>query len=254
MKPFLQARWFLAAALLGVSALPIEAQCSKSNPVGIGRMPAPGQFASGFTMPAARTSVPLQNPLAGPTPQQYLQQQQMLMQQQQYMLQMMLLQQRTLQQMSTPLGQTPQPLYNPLATPAPPMQPTPEQLVMMLSQASEPMLKQGLQSTQADIRWAATWVAGNQMRPWHDELIGLLQDSNKMVAAAAHRGLVIEANKDLITKSMKEGKAVPPQQLRDFGPTDGAGADSLASAGRQWREFFAPPTSATPGAASSAKQ
>jgi hypothetical protein len=234
MKTIEQTRWLvISTGCIFLLSSPINAQCSKTNPSGVGKMPSQNQFAKqglGGSFPPGMQSQRSAQPL---TQQQMLQQQlvyQTMLQQQ--MLQQQMLQQQTVYQMM--LQQRSQYLLNGLQQPLM----SPEQMVLQMGLADEQTLKQGLQNPQAGIRWASAWVAGNQMKPFQEELIGLLQDPNTLVRDAAHRGLIILANKDLVADSIKKKKAVPANELRDFGPQPNANADQINSASNQWREFF----------------
>jgi hypothetical protein len=114
---------------------------------------------------------------------------------------------------------------------------------------SETELRATLQAKNPARRFAAAYVVGEKLLPWHGDLIPLLQDKSDSVRQAARRSLVIlsflalnpeEAQR--IRSPQRTGMATPLEQLQspvDFGPKPGTQASARAEAVKKWTEWWA---------------
>lgn len=115
-----------------------------------------------------------------------------------------------------------------------------EGLLKQMTRKTELELQHALRDDRAEIRWAAAWTIGNQLKPYPDQLIPLLVDPTEAVRNAAHRGLILIANRDIVRESQRKRQTLRLQEMTDYGPeTAQASVSDLNDAAKLWRWHFA---------------
>jgi hypothetical protein len=134
-----------------------------------------------------------------------------------------------------------------------------EKLFRTTVEMSEPELRATLTHKAPDRRFLATYMVGERLLEWPEELIPRLEDDIESVRQAARRSLIIlsflalnpeEAQQ--IRSPQRTVAARPLSELQppvDFGPNPRANRTARAEAAKQWRQWWADraPKSSGPG-------
>jgi HEAT repeat protein len=123
-----------------------------------------------------------------------------------------------------------------------------ERLFLATAEMSEDELRAALKSPVPAVRFAATYMVGERLLEWPDELIPLLEDKKDEVRQAARRSLVILSFLVLNPEEAKQIRsnnrsvaAKPLSELQrpvDFGPAPRANVPARAEAAKQWRQWW----------------
>jgi hypothetical protein len=120
-------------------------------------------------------------------------------------------------------------------------------LIGQFSKKSESEIQESFQSDKPEIRFAASYVAGEKKLPLIEELIGALTDKDPYVRLAARRSLIMlsywaSANgieKENADKEPGQKKSTKKAKAVDFGPEPTASKTGQKNAARKWKAWWA---------------
>jgi hypothetical protein len=124
-------------------------------------------------------------------------------------------------------------------------QQTYQTLLLRAYRADEDTLRAALKSKSSAERFAATYIVGERLLPWQDELIDQLTDPSDAVRQAARRSLVmlsffpIRAERMATADNSSSGdKGAAKSAVVDFGPKSQANKPAQEEAANKWRAWW----------------